>query len=558
MLDLVLTGGWVVDGLGTPKYRADVGVKDGRICALGGLGEIEAERTLDCSGLCVSPGWADIHGHADWTVLEYSIGLNLLIQGCTLTVAGNCGMSAAPIQGRASEMLKRSELRGRMTTTNQAMCERCPDASWSMADFLAAAEEGHPGLNYVQLVGHNILRRCVMGEDPRRATQQDIEEMKALLDQSIQGGAFGMSSGLVFIPGCWSDAQELIELAKVVARHDGLYASHIRGERETNIEATQELIEVGEKAGVRAHISHMQSKYPVLGNAMMKIEMLEQARSRGVDVACDSEAFPDGSATPASFLQIYRYTPERLVECLSTPEGRAEIKNTMRSVHPWHPLGRFGPGGVPFRRAWDRIVIYDCPHDRSLEGKTVAAVAMQRGIEFEDALFDLALAEGGRGPRFMHDYIEDEHFRTAPWEYCIFPSVDGGLFDPGERFTPLDLRYWKDTRYPGTLGLFPRVLGQFVREEKLMSLEEAVRKMTSFAMQRLGITDRGAVRPGMWADLVVFDEDTVALRGSEADPSRLETFYPVGIEYVLVNGVLTVEGYTYTGARAGRVLRKRG
>ena len=554
MFDLLLTGGWIIDGLGSPPYPANVGVKGGRIAAVGVLEQAEAVRVIDCSGRCISPGWVDIHGHADWSVLDHPIGLNLLIQGCTLTVAGNCGFSPAPMQGRATPMLERGELRS--TLTNKVMQQRYPEARWSTADLLAEVEGERPGVNYVQLVGHNQLRRCVMGHDAVRATERDLAEMKALLDQCLKEGAFGMSSGLVFIPGCWCDTHELIELAKVVARYDGLYASHIRGERETNIEATQELIEVGEKAGVRAHISHMQSKYPIFGNDPIKIDMLKQARSRGVDVACDSEAFPDGSATPSSFLQIYHYTPEQLVEQLSSPEGRAAIKNTMRTIHPWHPLGRFGPGGVPFRRAWDRVVIWDCPHDRSLEGRTVAAVAAERGIDAEDALFDLALAEGGQGPRFIHDYIEDEHYRTLPWEYCIFPSVDTGLFDPATQYTALDLRYWKETRYPGTIGLFPRVLGQFVREEKIITLEEAVRRMTSLAMQRLGIIDRGVIRPGMWADLTVFDKDTIALRSPNADPSRLETFYPVGIDTVIVNGQIAMEGHNYTGARAGQVLRK--
>ncbi len=226
----------------------------------------------------------------------------------------------------------------------------------------------------------------------------------------------------------------------------------------------------------------------------------------------------------------------------------------MRTIDPWHPLGRFGPGGVPFRRAWDRVVIYDCPHDPSLVGKTVAAVAVERGISFEDALFDLAIAEDGKGPLFVHDYIEDEHYRTASWPHCIFPSIDTGLYDPqtlGER----DLRYWRDTGYPGTLGLFARVLGRFVREEKLLSLEEAVRKITSFPMQRLGITDRGVIRPGMWADLTVFNPETIALRGRAADPKRVETYYPVGIKAVIVNGQIAIEDYAWSGARAGQVLR---
>jgi N-acyl-D-amino-acid deacylase len=554
MFDLLFKDGQVVDGLGTPMYPADVGVTGGKITAVGQLEGAETGRTIDCANRCVSPGWVDIHGHADWSALEHPIALNLLIQGCTLTVAGNCGGAPAPMAGRASEMFKQGRARSRSTHT--ALNDRHPDAEWSMDDYLRALDDEGLGVNYVQLAGHNQLRKCVMGDDPRKASEHEVKEMVKLLEECLDQGAFGMSSGLVFIPGCWSDTQEVIELARAVARRDGLYASHIRGERETNIEATKEFIEIAETAGVRGQMSHMQSKYPVLGNNVMKMELLIQARARGVDVTVDSEAFPDCSASPASFLQIYHYTPDQLVEQLQSPRARAEILRTMRTVHPWHPLGRFGPGGVPFRRAWDRVVIWDCPHDRTLEGRTVAAVAAERHIEPEDALFDLAVAEKGRGPRFIHDYIEDDHYRTAPWEYCIFPSVDTGLFDPAERLTPLDLRYWLETGYPGYIGLFPRVLGQFVREEKLMTVEEAVRKMTSLAVQRVGITDRGAIRPGMWADLTVFDPDTIAKRSPDADPERVETFYPVGIDTVVVNGQVVMEGHTYTGVRAGKVLRR--
>jgi len=252
MLDLLLRGGWVVDGLGAPTYRADVGVQDGRIAAIGDLRDAQAGRTIACDGLCVSPGWVDIHGHADWSALEHPIGLNLLVQGCTLTVAGNCGHAPAPVLERASDLLLRGELRS--LGGERAMRERFPDGNWRMADYLAAVEEARPGVNYVQLAGHNALRRCVMGNDPLKAPPEALGRMKQLLRESLDEGCWGMSSGLVFVPGCWSDTDEVTALAAVVAERDGLYTSHIRGERETNIEATKEFISIVEGAGVRAQM----------------------------------------------------------------------------------------------------------------------------------------------------------------------------------------------------------------------------------------------------------------------------------------------------------------
>jgi N-acyl-D-amino-acid deacylase len=557
MVDLLLRGGTVVDGLGTKPFPADVAIQDGRIVAVGDLAAVDTgsvERVIDCTGRIISPGWVDIHSHSDGSVLEHPAGLNLLVQGVTCTVAGNCGSSTAPVSGRATEMMRSGEHHAQ--GSNKAMWERHPEGTWGMADFLSAVDDAGLGVNYIQLTGHNNLRRAVMGHDPREATPDEVRRMGAMLEQSLEEGSFGLSAGLVFIPAAWASTAEVTDLACIAARYDGAYTSHIRGERETNIEATQEFIEIVERSGVRATMSHMQSKWPVYGNAVMKIEMLEAAMRRGADIAVDSEVFPNWASTAARFLQIYRYTPEQLVELMGSPQGRAQLKHTMHTTHPWHPLGKFGPGGVAFRRAWDIITIYDSPHDRSLEGKTVAQVAVERGLSFEDALFDMTVAEKGHGPLLIYDYIEDDHYRTAPWPHCIFPSIDTGLFDPAERLSELDLRCWRDTGYPGTIGLAPRVLGQFVREEKLLTIEEAVRRMTSMCYGRFGVTDRGVIRAGMWADLTVFDPETVALRSPDADPQVLETFYPAGIDYVLVNGQVAMEGHRYTGARAGSVLRR--
>jgi N-acyl-D-aspartate/D-glutamate deacylase len=433
--------------------------------------------------------------------------------------------------------------------------------TWSLGDFLAAVEQARPGVNYVQLAGHNRIRQSVLGHAERTATAAEVRQMAGLTAACLDEGAFGLTTGLVYIPGCWAAPEEVTALAQVVARRDGYYASHIRGERETNVEATEELIATAERAGVRANVSHMQSKWPVFGNGALKVDLLEAARSRGVDITCDYEIYTMNSATlGGSFLQIYHYTPQQLVALLQTADGRAALKRTMREIGPLHPLGRFGPGGVAQRRAWDRIVVWSCPHDPSVEGKSIAALAVTRRAEPEEVLFDLTLAEGGRGPKLINDYIEDEHYRIVPWAHCIVPSVDTGLFDPtvtGETASlqPLDFRYQMSTGAPSFIGVFPRVLGQFVREEQLLTLEDAVRRMTSLPLSRLGIADRGVLREGAWADLVVFDAQRIAMRGPHPDPAQPETCWPAGIEYVVVNGAVAVEGHRPTGTRAGRVLR---
>jgi len=556
MYDLLFQGGSIVDGTGAPAFPANVAVKDGRIVAVGKLEDAQAERTVDCSGLCVSPGWIDFHGHADWTVLSHPIGLNLLVQGCTLTVSGNCGLGAAPAQGRLSELLRREEGKGYNRATYDSMAKLYPGLEWSFGQFLDQVEKARPGVNFVQYAPHVPIRQCVMGHDPRPASEDEARQMRRLVEQCLDEGAFGFSSGLVYNPACWSRTSEVIELAREAAKRDRLFAAHQRGERETNIEATQEMIEIAEKAGVRANISHLQSKYPCFGSGTQKIEMLEAARARGADISCDYEVYNMNGASLAGFLQIYFYTTEQLLAKLETTAGRAELKRTMRGIDPRHPLGRFGPGGVPYRRAYDRVLIWDCPHDRSLEGKSIAAAAMLRGRDPEDVLFDLTLAEGGRGPRMINDYIEDEHYRVVPWPHCIVPSIDTGLFDPAEQFQPIDFRYQLETGAPSSIGMAPRVLGQFVREEKMMSLEEGVRRMTSLPAQRLGLTDRGVVKPGMWADLTVFDRDRVAMRGPNPDPQEPATCWPAGISCVVVNGAVAMEGHRYTGVRAGKVLRK--
>jgi len=538
MFDVLIRNGTIMDGSGNPWFKGDVAISQGKIVQVGREISAQAHRVIEAQGLVVSPGWIDVHSHSDWSVMAYPHADSFLVQGATLTVTGNCGTSAAPLIGVALE-------RGRQRAKKYAAGL---EVDWSTFDgYLSRLERQGVSMNVASLVGHSTVRYCVMGDAERKATPPELSGMEKLIADSMKAGAFGLSTGLVYWPGCWSDTEEIVALAKVAAKHQGIYVSHIRGERETNIEATKEAIAIGETAGIPVHISHMQSKFPAYGKAEEKLTLLHQARERGVDIACDTEAFPWIYYEASSPLPPWPFKSnrEKFVAMLQDPESRAKLKEEMRSIDPRGVLGRTGDGGIYQQRAWDRVWVYECKSDPSVEGKKISDIAMERRIEPEDALFDLIVAEGDKGPYVFVAHIEDDHRLTAPDPLCIFPSTDCAAVDLS-KMPPRYMQYSQEW-----LSLFPRVLSRYVKEEGLMTPEEAIRKMTSFACQRFGIRDRGMIREGMWADVTVFNYDTIEARGTYEDP--LER--PAGIEFVLVNGQVAVEKGEYTGILAGQVLR---
>ena len=529
-----------MDGTGSSWFRADVAIKKGKIADLGSI-EGDAYEVIDSEGLIVSPGWVDIHSHSDFTLIRYPFADSGLIQGATLVVTGNCGSSAAPIAGDFA--LKR--------LSNRAS-ELGIKIDWrSFDEYLNRLKDQGVSMNVACLVGHGTVRMCVMEDEERPANEEELDGMRTLVDQAMRGGAFGMSSGLVFPPGCWSDTKELIELSKIVAEHDGIYVSHVRGERETNIEAMKELIEVGMKAGVRVHRSHMQSKHPVYGNATRLLKLMAEARDRGVDISCDTEAFPWIGFSAISQLPPWRSTKlvasRDLLEMLRDPEARGILKEDMVNMDPHSPLGRTGQGGIYQTRAWERAWVYECKSDPSVEGRNLSEIALEREADPEDVLFDLIADEKGKGPKLVVAYIEDDHKITAPSPLCIFPSTDGSVVST-DKVPP---RYFQYS--PEWLCMFPRVLSRYVKKEGLMTIEEAIRRMTSYACQRLRIFDRGIIRRGMWADITIFNFDKIAVKGDYQNPQQ----GPEGIEYVLVNGQLAVENGKSKRIQAGKVLKHR-
>lgn len=540
MADLLIKNGKVIDGSGNPWFKGDILVDKGKILAVDQNITVGSDKVIDAGGLFISPGWVDIHSHSDWSIVIYPRADSLLIQGCTLTVTGNCGMSAAPLEGSA---LERCIQRGRKFSADLKV-------DWIGFDqYLNKLEKQGVSMNIASLVGHSTVRQGVMGDAERHASQKELQEMGERIRKAMEAGAFGISTGLVYWPGCWSSTEELIHLARIVAEYNGIYVSHIRGERETGIEATEEIIKIGREVNIPVHMSHMSCKYPAYGKTEEKLKLIHQAREEGIDIACDTEAFPWIYYKANSLLPPWTFkdNPEKLTAMLKDGAKRTELRDEMSRIDPISPLGRTGDGGIYQQRAWDRVWVYNCPSDPTVEGKKISEIALERDIEAEDVLFDLIIEENGRGPGIFVAHIEDDHQLTAPDPLCIFPSTDSAVVD----LSLVSDRYMQYSQE--WLSLFPRVISRYVKEESLMTLEEAIRKMTSFPCQRLGIKDRGLLRKGMWADITIFDYDNIKVGGSYKNP--LER--PSGIEYVLVNGKIVVEDGKYNGITNGQVLKHK-
>jgi len=527
-LDILIRNGLVVDGTGNPWFRADVGIDGGRIAKVGRLGSAGAETVLDAGGLLVAPGFIDMHSHSDLALTVNPRAESKIRQGVTTEVIGNCGFSAAPAGRDYAEYLRKyvGPLLGVVDI----------DLEWETFGEYLNRLEGRTAVNVAPLVGHGAVRINTMGFEDRPPTADEMAEMKAFVARAMDEGAQGLSSGLIYPPGCYADTQELIELCRVVAGHGGIYASHIRGEGATLLKALGEAIEIGERAGLPVEVSHHKATgRENWGRVERTLEMMAEARSRGVDITCDQYPYVAGSTGLGSLLPAWAHEGgrERLLERIRDPKTREDIKRAMRG-------GSFGvdsPG-------WDSILISTCPRNRDLEGKNLAEIAGARRADPYETVFDILLEGEGAASMIVFSMCEED-VRRVMRSPLTMVGTDGTAAAP---YGPLGL----GKPHPRWYGTFPRILGRYVREEGVLSLEEAVRKMTSLPAQKLGLHDRGLIREGMHADITVFDPTEVSDRATFAQPHQ----YPQGIEYVFVNGRVVVERGEHTGALPGRVLRR--
>lgn len=497
--DVVIAGGRLVDGSGAPWRLADVGIRGDRIAAIGWLDGQPAARRIDAKGMVVAPGFIDPHVHARERLFELPRAEGYLLQGLTTVVDGNDGSSPLPL-----------------------------------APYFAKAEAAGFSPNLALFVGHGTIREAVMGTANRFASPEEMTRMKALVAEAMRDGALGLSTGLAYIPGNYASIDELVALSETVREYGGIYISHMRDEGGKVLDSVRETIAIGERARLPVQISHHKvGGRRQFGQSVQSLGLITDARLRGVDVTFDQYPYTASQTGLSLIFPRWALADDRLKERLGNPAERREIRAGMLEFID----ERFGDDPA-------RIQLVRCGFDRTLAGKTVADLLRERGRPFTqpemaEAIIDLQL-KGGCSAIF-HAYDEPDVVRLLQSPLGMIGS-DGSLSQPGD-----------GSPHPRAFGTYPRVLGRYVREQKVLSLEDAVRKMTSFPAARLGLGDRGLVKVGLMADITVFDPATVIDRATFADPHH----YSTGIRYVLVNGQLTVSEGVHTGVRAGRVIRRR-
>jgi N-acyl-D-amino-acid deacylase len=527
MLDIIIKNCEIYDGKGDASFPADIGIQEDRIVKIGRLSSGEGRRVIDAQGLAVAPGFIDIHSH-EFTVLNDPPPDSKILQGITTEVMGNCGISLAPVSGEGKVKVK--EQLG-------IYKEYTGDLNWSsLGECLSFLETRGLTTNYIPLVGHGTIRASVMGTENKAPDAEQLKEMKARVARSMEEGARGLSTGLIYPPALFAGTEELIELAKEAARFKGIYASHIRGEHDGVLQpAIEEAIRIGREAGLPVEISHLKLFGRKLwGQADSILKMIELAGGDGLDVTADAYPYTATHTTLKTILPAWVHEGgiRRMVERLKDPSLRKRMREEMER------------GEVIYFKdvGWEGVMIVKSGRDGSMDGKNIAGISELRRKDPYEVVFDILSEEPGiRANYFALD--EEDVSKILKHPLVMIGSDSYALSNSGN--------LGQGKPHPRTFGTFPRILGKYVREEKLLSLEQGIRKMSFFPALKLGLKDRGRIEEGTFADLVLFDPKRIAGLADFAEPQQ----YPEGIEIVLLNGEVVVEKGEHTGKPAGRVLR---
>jgi N-acyl-D-aspartate/D-glutamate deacylase len=532
MWDVLIQQAQVVDGSGAPSWVADVAIRGDTIAQVGTITSPQARVVVNGTGLTLAPGFIDLHTHSDYTLLVNPLAESKVHQGVTTEVIGNCGTSPAPLGDEAFPII-----RARMQQQYGL------DVSWrTLAGYLERLAESGTAVNVVPIVGHGTIRSAVMGYAQRPPTTSELTHMQRLIAEAMTDGAFGLSTGLVYAPGCYADTDEIVELAKVVGQAGGMYFSHIRGESDSVLEAAQEAITVGQRAGVAVQISHLKTadrenweKTPAL------LDLLDQANARGLDVTGDMYPYTAGATSLGALLPpwVHEGGLTKLLPRLRDEQVRARIRRDIEQGVDgwWNPARAAGWSGVQISRA---------PQHRSYQGMRLSDIASLRQQDPLEAALDILLAEEGNAGVVLF-MMGDVQVQTILQHRRVMIGSDAGATAP---YGVLGQGH----PHPRAYGTFPRILGTYVRERGVISLEEAIFRMTGLTAWRLGLSDRGLVRPGYKADLVIFDAQHIADRATYDMPHA----YPTGIRWVLVNGQVILRDGERLPVLPGRVLLRAG
>jgi dihydroorotase/N-acyl-D-amino-acid deacylase len=531
--DIVIRNGRIVDGTGSPWYSGDVGIRDGKIASIGNLASADSRRVLDARGMVVAPGFIDMLGQSELTILVNAHLPSKVFQGITTEFTGEGG-SPAPL----NEAIRKSD------HLAYEHFNIVPD--WTtFRQYFARLEKQGIGINLGSFVGATQVRRMVLGDDNRAPSQAELEQMRSLVRESMKDGAVGVSTSLQYAPAPYATTEELIALAAESAPFGGVYATHLRSEGSAIIAALDEAIRIGREAKVPVEVWHLKAAGKSNWGRMPEIiAHIEQARQSGVDISANTYAYPAWFNSFSAFIPPWAHDggDAKLLERLKDPAIRARLRKEMQTpATDWDNEWQEVPGPEAIL-----VSVVHTPQLQPLQGKTIADIAKLWGKDPIDTVFDLL--------------VQDDAYTYVAVFGMSEPDVSLALMQPwvsvnnDSQGTAPDGLLGKEHPHPRAYGTFPRILRKYVREEKKLRLEEAIRKFTALPAQRMRLADRGVLKAGMWADVVVFDPQTVSDRATFENPNQLSE----GMQYVLVNGVPVIDGGKATDSLPGKVIRGPG
>jgi N-acyl-D-amino-acid deacylase len=507
--DIVIRNGRVLDGAGNPWILADVAIKDGRFVRIGKI-EGKGKREIDARGRYVSPGWIDVMDQSGSVLRQSGLAENKLMMGVTTAIGGEGGT---------------------------------PVAAEKIGEYFAELEKSGISINFGTYFSETQARVVVLGTSAKAPTADELTRMKAIMETAMKAGVMGMTTALIYPPSSYATTDELVEMAKVAGQYGGIYASHIRGEGKELVQSVEEAIAIGERGGLPVEIFHLKAAHqPGWGKLMGEAgEKIEAARARGVDVAADIYLYTAGGTGLEAVIPSWAFEggAAKLLERLKDPATRERLKNEMKTGSPgwWNIIEAAG--------GWDNIVLVNAQNSDNarFQGKTVSAIAKELNKDPSDTAFDLVAQGNGRVYAIYHMMSEQDIITALKFPWTSIGSDAGAALKPGT-VDGLGLAH------PRSYGNHPRLIARYVRELKVLTLSEAIRKMTSWPATRMRLASRGSIKEGNWADVVIFDYDKIQDRATYDRP----LLSPVGIDYVLVNGQIAIEGGKHTGVRSGQVL----